>query len=237
MGNDGAWRLFLTPELELIPSVASLGGYFTHRFSDFSTNFEFDPIWEMYLTPKITEKGTFAVGHNYSKEDYYFASLHGGKGLIMPVFTSRTDWPYKFKLEGKTGWDFAVEARIMTNDSVTKFWDADNPDAPDSSGDTFRMYKEEGIPHMFGTQAIASVSGTPELFYRYPIGTYEAGTEGQVFEGSITAPSVPSGKPYWMEVVMTGGGEDIVIVSSSKEVYYWPNDYYGRPYDLPSDSQ
>ena len=237
LGNDGAWKLFLAPELELIPSVASLGGYFTHRFSDFSTNFELDPIWEMYLSPKVTEKGSFAVYNNYSEEFYSFPSLNGGKGWNMQVYTSRTDWAYKFKLEGKTGWDFAVEARIMTNDRVTKFYDEDSPDVPNDDGDTFNMYKAEGIPHMFGMQAIAGVSGDPEIFYKHALGTYEAGTEAKDFEGSFTAPPAPSGKPYWMEVVMTGGGQEVVIDSGRKKVYYWPNDYYGRPYNLPSESQ
>ena len=48
-----AYKLFLTPEINITPSVASLGGYFTHRFTDLTTNLEFDPIWERYLTPVV----------------------------------------------------------------------------------------------------------------------------------------------------------------------------------------
>ena len=50
-----AHKLFLTPEINITPSIASLGGYFTHKFSDLTTNLEFDPIWERYLTPVVME--------------------------------------------------------------------------------------------------------------------------------------------------------------------------------------
>ena len=66
-------RLFLTPELELVPSVAALGGYFTHRFSDFSLNVEFKPIWERYLAPVVELREPLVpTGQVKTIESYYY---------------------------------------------------------------------------------------------------------------------------------------------------------------------
>lgn len=71
-------RLFLTPELALIPSIATLGGMFTHRFSDFTTNIEFNPIWERYLAPMVESQRQMApIGSVKEFEHYYYTVNRG----------------------------------------------------------------------------------------------------------------------------------------------------------------
>ena len=63
-----AYKLFLTPELEITPHISAIG-YFTHKFTDLTTNIELDPIWERYLTPVVKEIGAMEpVGPTRSME-------------------------------------------------------------------------------------------------------------------------------------------------------------------------
>ncbi len=73
-GSTGApTRLFLAPELALVPSVATLGGLFTHRFSDFELNVEFKPIWERYLAPVVELREPLVpIGQVKHIESYYY---------------------------------------------------------------------------------------------------------------------------------------------------------------------
>ena len=63
-----AYKLFLLPELEITPHISAIG-YFTHKFTDLTTNVEFDPIWERYLTPVVKELGVMEpIGPTRSME-------------------------------------------------------------------------------------------------------------------------------------------------------------------------
>ena len=70
-------RLFLTPELELVPSVAVLGGRFTHRFSDFSFNVEFKPLWERYLAPVVELREPLVPTGPVKKVQSYYYTVGG----------------------------------------------------------------------------------------------------------------------------------------------------------------
>ena len=63
-----AYKLFLLPELEITPHISAIG-YFYHKFTDLTTNLEFDPIWECYLTPVVKELGVMEpIGPTRSME-------------------------------------------------------------------------------------------------------------------------------------------------------------------------
>lgn len=67
-----AYKLFLSPDLEITPHISAIG-YFTHKFTDLTTNVEFDPIWERYLTPVVKELGAMEpIGPTRSMEGIKF---------------------------------------------------------------------------------------------------------------------------------------------------------------------
>ena len=70
-------KLFLQPEMEFTPTVASLGGYFTHKFSDLTGKLEFEPIWERYLYPfQVSYETGFAGPVKFLSEFRFIREIH-----------------------------------------------------------------------------------------------------------------------------------------------------------------
>lgn len=46
-------KVYLQPEIEMYPFIASLGGYFTKDFKDLTVSVNLDPLWERYLWPRL----------------------------------------------------------------------------------------------------------------------------------------------------------------------------------------
>ena len=123
------YKLFLTPEINITPSIASLGGYFTHRFTDLTTNLEFDPIWERYLTPVVkgyvepfgpTRSMTGAklmlseedeYGNEWSLPRYYISQFLNSASVIC---TEVDGIYYNLVSEKPTLLPWKVKAEVMT---------------------------------------------------------------------------------------------------------------------------
>ena len=236
-------KLFLTPELELIPSIAVLGGRFTKRFSDLTTNIEFDPIWEKYLSPKVITASAGPVSVPLSEKFYTFAELSdddSGGGMSMQVTKAPKRWHYSVELKEATAIDYNVEVRVYESilpvDSDDFVW-GEKPEG--FFGYSFQKYLDAGIPHMypwleyirnpdFGTDYF----GSPRLVRSYLAGTYSAATEGMTIQGEFIEQGVSSGHAYWADVYLVHGDSERKINTSSgnNRVYFWPNDFWGRSY-------
>ena len=240
------YKLFLTPELELTPSIAVLGGYLTKRFNDLTTNVSFDPIWEKYLSPKVIMASGGPRSVPLSKKFYDFPELSdddsgNGRGTSMQVTVAPENWGYHIELEEETAIDYDVEVRVYESvlkvDSETYFVWSEKPEG--FYGYPFQKYLDAGIPHMypwldrivnpdFGTEYF----GNSRLVRSYLAGTYPAGTKGKSFEGDFIEQGVSSGHAYWTDVYLVHGDSERKINTSSSytRVYFWPNDFWGRSY-------
>lgn len=224
-------KLFLTPELELIPSIAVLGGRFTKRFSDLSTNIEFDPIWERYLSPKVKAAGTGPVSVPLSEAWYDFPAL-----ASMQVTKSPREWSYYVELEEPTPLDYNVELRVyeshgIVDDASYFYYD----DAPEESGEPpFEQYLAAGIPHMYfylNDVGNPDMGAFPVLVSSHIVGSYPSETERKTFEGHVSAGSIRSGHAYWSELYLVSDyGSQKIGQASRNRVYYWPTDFRGNPY-------
>lgn len=238
-----SYKLFLTPELELTPSIATLGGWLTKRFSDLTTNIPFDPIWEKYLTPKVITASAGPVSVPLSEKFYTFAELSdddSGGGMSMQVTKAPERWHYSVELKEATAIDYNVEVRVYESilpvDSDDFVW-GEKPEG--FYGYPFQKYLDAGIPHMypwleyirdpdFGTDYF----GSPRLVRSYLAGTYSAATEGMTIQGDFIEQGVSSGHAYRADVYLVHGDSERKINTSSGNyrVYFWPNDFWGRSY-------
>ena len=235
-------KLFLTPELELIPSIAVLGGYLTKRFSDLTTNVAFDPIWEKYLSPKVILASTSYVSIPLSEKFYDFPTLADDEdgSMSMQVTKSPKKWSYNVELSEETPIDYEVQVRVYESsgkvDNEFYFIWSDVPEG--FSVKPFKTYLEAGIPHMYpylddirNPDNFSDVPASPRLVTSHTVGIYSAGMKGQTFEGQFSGGTVTSGHAYWSSVhLVHGSAEKIIGRSRFDRVYYWPTDYYGAFY-------
>lgn len=231
-------KLFLTPELELIPSIAVLGGRFTKRFSDLSTNIEFDPIWERYLSPKVKAAGTNPVSVPLTETWYDFPALaeDDAENVSMQVTKSPREWSYYVELEEPTPLDYNVELRVyeshgIVNDASYFHYDS----APEGSGEhPFERYLAAGIPHMYfylNDVGSPDQGASPVLVSSHIVGSYPPETERKTIEGQVSAGSIRSGHAYWSELYLVSDyGAQKIGQTGRNRVYYWPTDFRGNPY-------
>lgn len=241
LGYNGAPRLFLQPDLELVPMVASLGGIFTHQFTDLTTNFEFDPIWELYLRPRTT--GEISFYDVPSSEKYYLFSQmqhDGSSGLItqVPCGAARF-WDYNVSMDKKVKGNYRVEARVQESEAPVSL-DWFHYGSSSNTGYPLEQYIVSGIPHMYSFATAYSESmilpGQFRTVAREEIGSYEEGCDKKDFAGTfeISPSTASSGHAYWGELYLIGpdGKEDLFYSTWKKaKVYYFPNDFYGNPYE------
>jgi len=224
-------KLFLTPELELIPSIAVLGGSLTKRFSDFTTNIEFDPIWEQYLSPKVERAGSGPTSVPLTKTFYDFEM---GDGVhSMQVTKSPEDWSYYVELKEKTPVEYNLELRIYESEDAVNSEDMFVWSAPEGVSERpFSEYLAAGIPHMYFYLDWIRMPGSARLVASHLIGTYPALTDGQVFDGTWHCPSeVSSGHAYYSAIYMIDGNSSETLISVDRtRIYYWPHNFWGGSY-------
>lgn len=244
LGYNGAPRLFLEPGLEVVPMVASLGGLYTHNFTDLTTVFEFDPIWERYLYPRPRYTNCTYVSIPQSEKYYDFPLLrtddpaHGG--TIMKVNLGADKWSYKVTLEEEVSGSYSLEARIMQTTNVVNdiSWfnfGSYHTDIP------VERYVASGIPHMYPFVKVFNQTmyepGNCQSVYKKVLGTYESGTKTKTFEGYFDTPSttVKSGHVYWGALYLVWSEGEVLIYrdTNNAKVYYFPTDFHGSQYREP----
>ena len=228
-----SYKLFLTPELELTPSIATLGGWLTKRFSDLTTNVAFDPIWEQYLSPKVERAGSGPTRVPLTKTFYDFEM---GDGVhSMQVTKSPEDWSYYVELKEKTPVEYNLELRIYESEAAVSSEDSFVwSGVPEGISERpFQEYLAAGIPHMYPFMDRIIMPGSVRLVASHLIGTYPALTEEHVFDGTWHCPSeVSSGHVYYSAIYMIDGNssETLISVDRTARVYFWPHNFWGGSY-------
>ncbi|MEE3375386.1 MAG: hypothetical protein VZR22_01635 [Candidatus Cryptobacteroides sp.] len=235
-------KLALEPELEIIPSIASLGGYFTHTFNDLTTNVSFDPLWERYLSPKVILASSGYQSLPLSSKFYDF-EFEGKKLVSAQVPVSPETWFYNIKLEEPTAVKYEVQVRVVESDGKIdrrdQFTFEPRP-AELVTGeyyDDFELCFNAGNPYLYwGEWGASSDYGSgSRVVASKTVGVYPssdaADFEGDVFEGSFKA-DVTSHHEFWTEVYLipVGSGAERLLSRSKSKVYFWPNDVQGRKY-------
>jgi len=220
-------KLYLTPSLELTPSVAALGGWLTHKFKELSLKVDFDPLWEQYLDPDVS--GSCWAALKLSPASYVFDYHEDpeSSGTITQVYTGVDNVHYDLTLKHAlpVTYDLYLEEMFGT---------------------------PEYVPYP-GKEALVSqilASGAPNMFYfgnailkcMYPeysgnreyIGTYEAGTETNTFTGTLPFEGTSGKALKYVPVLESKEGDRLYLsdFGSTPRIYYWPNDSNGNEYEL-----
>ena len=71
--DGGISKVALVPSLSFAPRWICLGGYYTNTIKKFQATFEFDPLWERYLTPQLEQtKPFYPVGPTRTLDPFYY---------------------------------------------------------------------------------------------------------------------------------------------------------------------
>ncbi len=224
-------RLFLTPELELVPSVAALGGYFTHRFSDFSLNVEFKPIWERYLAPVVELREPLVpTGQVKTIESYYY-TVSDEKRYRWSQFGShdiatRVDGiSYDLASTAKTldPWTVAIDVIELTMDSSVSWRSLYlSPSSRDRARLQPWSYWEIPPEMVLSSKRVG----------RYEIMDIPAGQFNEKTKSGVGAEGAfASGKVYTWDLVFINKASGKVLTSSDREHFafkryrVWGDDY------------
>ena len=82
-------KIFLTPELELVPNLIVASGWYSKNFRNLSTTIELSPIWERYLRPQVSFTGYTPVGPYKTLSSFKYAIGSGDDAayyVTKPVY-------------------------------------------------------------------------------------------------------------------------------------------------------
>lgn len=242
-------KLHLTPEIDIAPYTAFVGGKWQKVFKGLSGKMEFDPIWERALDP-VVQRNAWEMLRTYTTDwktiqvnDEWTVGLQmatGFNGIAYDyTFTEPTLNDFTLAVEAYTGF---VEFQPTTGTIGLGQYDFNDPIYGYSALLAAGLQHE--APSFLRCQfRILS----PKLVERIVLGTYKAGTKKQNFSGTAKL-SVPSGQAtYIMTRLYTvqkdydfkkETGVDATPWAETSEGsspyvwYYWPNDANGAPYDF-----
>lgn len=167
-------RLFLTPELELTPRLIVASGWYSKNFKNLTVPVEFNPIWERYLSPKVSFTRVTPVGPYKTLDSFRYAIGSGAdaeyyvtKPVITGVSNILTDVDGIFVQavsDGATLDDWTVALDVLTGNTSLTPWQLALRDAP-----VFPGYSEDD----YSFTGISSVG-------RYELFDIPAGKTGEV---------------------------------------------------------
>lgn len=141
-------RLFLTPELELTPRLIVASGWYSKNFKNLTIPVEFNPIWERYLSPKVSFTRVTPVGPYKTIDSFRYAI---GSGSEAEYFVTKPVWPtggnVMTEIDGIVVWakstaptldDWTVAMDVLTGNTSLSWGQLALRDAP-----TFPGYDED----------------------------------------------------------------------------------------------
>ena len=234
-GGEGT-KLALTPSVELVPIVITLGGYYTKTLKQLSVSKTFDPLWERYLVPAVVSSRLTMGGH-WTDEYYTWTKNDTGKPetLVAKLFVPDDHVDYQLKLKGRMlkGIQYGVVV-ARGNRSELKVT-SDDPGLFNWLSVGVPPYIAPGfMDWTFDASAIATFP--VEAVER--LGVYgDAGEE----EAEIvkTAPfHFEDGVPYQLiPVYFDADGKYHSFSKGSTGVVCWPKDWNGNPYVMSGSGQ
>ena len=203
-------KLALTPEIEFTPMTASLGGLFSKKWKNLTAKMEFDPIWEMELTPQLTvSKSPFT---ELTTEERYIVPLWA----LEPVHMLNAYWvnglelPYSVRLREPYFMPLQIALDLYTGDP--HYYPYKWPDKSDSFAiNRFDVCEAAGVPNMsYSTIGIDH----PRKVSRQILGSFPSGETGILSgtlsgfaSGQVHGYTISCIYPDGTETVLSGGDE------------------------------
>lgn len=222
----GGTKLALTPSVELVPIVITLGGYYTKTLKQLSVSKTFDPLWERYLVPAVTSYSLGAHGH--WTDDFYAWTSNDSGELTSRAFVCDDQLHYELKLEGRMLREipYGVVVRrgsrsdlnIRSDDPKTFSWLAAG--VPPYIIPTFKdvFLYTDAIP----TYPVVSVQ---------TLGVYGAEGEKEAEISETPTFHFEDGVPYQLiPVYFDAEGQCHSFNIGSTAIVCWPTDWNGNPY-------
>ena len=238
-----AWALSLTPEIDITPSTAFLGGKYSKLWKGLQAKVEFEPLWKRYLTPLPVDGDRTVVFH---KKDLGEMTIINTPYDHVMVPDGVDGVNYYVELKGKTLFPCNVQLDLLEGSGINYGWDeeynkwwSDSPRAHESSTahpnnyDSYitpSQYLTTGLPLFWmAANAANGVSvGLNEphtIVESHVLGQYKAETDGkQVFEGTCPITTFP-GHYYGLLIRVTPTVSSftlpsVTVVSLSHLRYY-----------------
>ncbi|MBQ1656712.1 MAG: hypothetical protein II053_07415, partial [Bacteroidales bacterium] len=227
-GGEGT-KLALTPSVELVPIVITLGGYYTKTLKQLSVSKTFDPLWERYLVPAIASSKLTVHGH-WTDDYYTWTKNDTGKPeeLVAHLFVPDDQVDYQLKLKGRMlkGIQYGVVV-ARGNRSDLKI-SSEDPGLFNWLSVGVPPYI---VPGFMDWTFDASTIGTFPVEAVKTLGVYGAQAEEEA-EISKTAPfHFEDGVPYQLiPVYFDADGQYHRFNKGSTALVCWPNDWNGNPY-------
>ena len=238
--NGEGSKLALSPSIEFMPKVASLGGLLSHTFKELTASIPLDPIWERWFTPNWTRRGlTFQY---VMTEDYYM--IPGCYYFPLPCGLKAD---YDFVLKNATLFDYDVAIDVY--EAITPIpWNLLGPSyATFGTGDGektvyFSDFLEGGYEHLWPFLVghyLTYRNAEWKFVDRILVGKFKKGCEEeQKFSGEVPY-SFQSGKLYRLAGRLPGyydtsaafGDTAIEQDLATLPLFYWPTTGTGALYE------
>jgi hypothetical protein len=227
-GGEGT-KLALTPSVELVPIIITLGGYYTKTLKQLSASKTFDPLWERYLVPAIVSSRLTVHGH-WTDEYYTWTKNDTGKPeeLVSYLFVPDDQLDYQLKLKGRMLKEIQYGVVVARGNRSELKISSDDPGLFNWLSVGVPPYIVPGI--MDWTFDAAAIGNFPVETVQ-TLGVYGAAGEEEA-DISKTAPfRFEDGVPYQLiPVYFDADGKYHRFSKGSTALVCWPNDWNGNPY-------
>ncbi len=239
-----ATKLHLTPEIDIAPYTAVLGGKMSHVWKGLTAKVEFDPIWERYLSPEISDVSSAAI---MNESPYPMAlPMCDGDTLARTIPTGCNKVFYHAKFQYPTFKTYKLALDIYEGTPEMRHIGQDKDKGADFWGYTIEQYAASGHPHMY-KGGVIWIYHNGNRIHRSIVGEYTPDMKEKVFDGSIPY-NFESGRGYAVALTlirddnteaqledvdgMTFSDSNDPLISRQRYVwFYYPNDAQGRPYE------
>ena len=241
MGNiysSGATKLKLTPEIDISPYTAIIGGRLSKLWKGLGAKIECDPLWERYLTPWPKETN-YNTNLNYKTQSL---EITGVTYTNWGVPSSLQNVEYDIALTKKTLTDCDIALTLTESDGLWYRWsgerisyDSENVSGAISADDyevTYDEFKSYNYPILWWvgrTKGIVGLDGdnSRQTNEYIKIGTYPAGVDSLRLKGSCTFSSPKPGKFYQVRAVLLDRAGKTTNLLSDESVGQY-NHFFGK---------
>lgn len=247
--NDQPAKLHLTPEIDIAPYTAFVGGKWMHVLKGLGGKIELEPIWERNLWPSISES-SYSIDYTYTDptKDNVDISLNKDKVISThKMITGVNGVYYNLATSDNFLKDYECVVDVYEGSGVEyrpSFFNISFKFAYDDPNEGLEAFRNAGLYHLarYFVNSEWRITGL-HLKSRYQVGILKHGTdEEQRFTGHLDF-NLESGKPYIITGNMypVGSPKDIYDADHSASIwesgegigrvwYYWPNCDNGGPY-------
>ena len=229
----GGTKLALTPSVELVPIVITLGGYYTKTLKQLSVSKTFDPLWERYLVPAVTSYSLGAHGH--WTDDFYAWTSNDSGELTSRAFVCDDQLHYELKLEGRMLREIPYGVVVRRGSRSDLSIRSDDPK-------TFSWLAAGAPPYIIPT--VKDVFLYTDAIPTYPVVSVQTlgvyGAEGEIEAEISETPTFhfEDGVPYQLiPVYFDAEGQCHSFNKGSTAIVCWPTDWNGNPYVKASSGQ